>query len=302
MAGGAEVVVLDVAASQPGLAVRRGHLEVFFLGDDEHVGRMGPRRGIGLARGDQLLAAVLAERFEHHEAQLAFLRGPLHEQAVVHERRDAVQHVDAKVFERIADSLRGFERAASGEDRQTAEELLLGRRQQVVAPLDRLPKGLLALRQVPRPAGQELEGPFDPGEQLGGRQDLHARGRELDRERQAIEPAADLDHRAGVLRGQREVGPAGRRALDEQRDRRAIHQGRWREQRAGRRERERRDRKLLLAVDVQALPAGHEDRQRRAGVQQVLDERGRIRHLLEVVEEQQRRAAAAQVLGDRALE
>ena len=34
----------------------------------------------------------------------------------------------------------------------------------------------------------------------------------------------------------------------------------------------------------------------------MLDERRRIRHLLEVVEEQQRRAAAAQVLGDRALE
>ena len=128
MAGGAEVVVLDVAASQPRFAVRRGHLEVFFLGDDEHVRRMCPRRGIGLARGEQLLTAVLAERFEHHEAQLAFLRGPLHEQAVVHERRDAVQHVDTKIFERIADSLGGFERAAAGEDRQTAEELLLGRR------------------------------------------------------------------------------------------------------------------------------------------------------------------------------
>ena len=34
----------------------------------------------------------------------------------------------------------------------------------------------------------------------------------------------------------------------------------------------------------------------------MLDERRRIRHLLEVVEEQQRRAAAAQVLGDCALE
>ena len=85
VAGGAEVVVLDVAASEPGLALRGGHLGFLFLGKDEHVRRMRPRRGVGLARGDQLLAAVFAERFEHQETQLAFLRGPLHEQAVVHE-------------------------------------------------------------------------------------------------------------------------------------------------------------------------------------------------------------------------
>ena len=133
---------------------------------DEHVGRVGALGRRGLAVLEQPLPAVLAERLEHDEARLAVLGRPLHEQAVVHERGDAVQDVDAQVLAGIADGLRGLERAASGEHRQAAKELLLGRRQQVVAPLDRLAQRLLAFRQVARPAGQQLERPFDARQQL----------------------------------------------------------------------------------------------------------------------------------------
>ena len=81
---------------------------------------------------------------------------------------------------------------------------------------------LLPFRQVARPAGQQLEPSFEPGTQLRRRQDLHARGGQLDRQRQAVQPAADVGDGVGVPRRQREVGPAGRGALHEQRDRRRI--------------------------------------------------------------------------------
>ena len=39
----------------------------------------------------------------------------LHEQAVVHERGDAIQDVDAEILEGVAHGLGGLERAAAGE-------------------------------------------------------------------------------------------------------------------------------------------------------------------------------------------
>ncbi len=103
----------------------------------------------------------------------------------------------------------------------------------------------------------------------------------------------------GVLRRQREVGPAGCGPLDEQRNRCALHQRRRRGERIGSREREGRDRELLLAVDVEHQAAGHQNLQRGTGVEQLLHERRGIGHLLEIVHEQERPAEAAKMLGDR---
>ena len=79
---------------------------------------------------------------------------------------DAVEDVDAQVLAGVADGFRALERAAAGEDREAAKERLLGRRQQVVAPLDRPAQRLLAFRQVARAAGQQLERPLDAGQEL----------------------------------------------------------------------------------------------------------------------------------------
>ncbi len=120
--GGAEIVVLDVAASQPRFAFGRAHLERLFLGEDEHVRGVRALGRRGLAMLEQPLPAVLPERLEHDEARLAVVGRPLDEQAVVDERGDAVQDVDAQVLAGVADGLRRLERAASGEDRQAAKE------------------------------------------------------------------------------------------------------------------------------------------------------------------------------------
>ena len=55
---------------------------------------------------------------------------------------------------------------------------------------------------------------------------------------------------------------------------------------------------LLLAVDVEHQPAGHEHLEGGAGVQQLLDDGGGLGHLLEVVHHEERRAAPAKVLRD----
>ena len=135
--------------------------------------------------------------------------------------------------------------------------------------------------------------------QFARRQDLDAGGGQLDRQRQAVQPAADLDHRAGVFRRQREVGLDCGGPLDEERNRCAVHQRGRREQRARRRQRQGRDRELLLAVDVERQTARRQHLECRTGVQQFLDEGCAIGHLLEIVHEQERPAEAAQMLGDR---
>ena len=114
----------------------------------------------------QPLPSVLAERLEHDEARVAVVGHALDEQAVVDERGDAVEDVDAEVLAGVADGLGRLERAAAGEDREAPEQRLLGRRQQVVAPVDRAAQRLLALRQVARAAGQQLEPPFDARQQF----------------------------------------------------------------------------------------------------------------------------------------
>ena len=99
------------------------------------------------------------------------------------------------------------------------EELPVLRAEQVVAPVDRRAERLLARRLVARPAGEQLEAPLEPGEQRLRREQLRARGRELDRERQAVEADADLGDRGRVRGRHGEVGLDRLRALDEERDR-----------------------------------------------------------------------------------
>ena len=106
-----------------------------------------------------------------------------------------------------------------------------------------------------------------------GRQDLDPRRGQLDRQRQAVQPAADLDDRVGVARREREVGPGWRRPAG-RRARSTRTPSAWpaRTTRSASGSGKRRDRKLLLAVDVQHQAAGHEHLERRAGVEQFAHE------------------------------
>ena len=165
------------------------------------------RRAARLLLGEAL-ACEFADRLEHREPPL-----PFPDEALVDERGQGVQVA-------LAHGLGRLERPAPGEDREPRQSLLLVLLEQVVAPGDRRPQRLLPFGCVPGPAGEEREPLLQPSEQGIGRQDLDARRRQLDRERQAVEAAADLGH--GAVRG--EAGSNG--------SRRARRRAPWRRPRA----------------------------------------------------------------------
>ena len=84
-----------------------------------------------------------------------------------------------------------WERAAAGEDGETGEDALLLGREQPVRPVDRRAQRALPLGKVARAPRQEWQPLLEPREQRGKRKDLDSGSGELDRERQAVEPAAD---------------------------------------------------------------------------------------------------------------
>ena len=144
-----------------------------------------PRRGL-LAAGHQPLPRELTHRLEHQVARLIPAVRQQVDQALVDERRHAIQHIERTVAARVADLPRGVEREAAGEDGEAPEERLLVRGEQVVAPGDRVAHRLLPGRQVAVAARQERQAPLQPGQQCRRREDLDAGGGQLDRQRQAV--------------------------------------------------------------------------------------------------------------------
>ena len=59
--------------------------------------------------------------------------------------------------------------------------------EEVVAPFDRRPQGALSVRDIASTRGQQIEAMPEPLNELLGSQHFHARGRELECERQTVE-------------------------------------------------------------------------------------------------------------------
>jgi len=136
--------------------------------------------GVLVVGGRQLLARVLANRLEKEEAAVAQCL----QQARVLERRHRVE-VGA------ADLLGRGEREAAREDPELSEEPLARIVEKLVAPGERLAQRALARRRVACARRQQRQSAVEPMQQLVGTEQTRARGGELDRERQAIEAAAD---------------------------------------------------------------------------------------------------------------
>ena len=141
-------------------------------------------------------------------------------------------------------------------------------------------------RAAPHP--QELQAVVQAGGKAFDPKHLDARGGELDGQRQAVKPAANLDDQRGVRVGQREVFDGRSHALDEQ-----LHGGKSRRlggRQPGRRLRaaERCEAVLAFTRYPERFPAGRQDayawrsaekRRRQAG--------HRLDEMLAVVEQQQ---------------
>jgi hypothetical protein len=143
---------------------------------------------------------------------------------------------------------------------------------------------LLPGGRVARAAGQQHQPVGQARQQCLGRQHAHARRRQLERQRQPVQPPADLDDRLRVVGRQHEGRAHCLRPRDEE-----LHRGCLRQPRGigAVRQRQRRHRVFLLGGQAQRHAAGGQHRQVRAGVEQRADERGGVDEMLEVVEHQQ---------------
>ena len=174
------------------------------------------------------------------------------------------------------------------EDGEAAQHQAFEVGQQPVAPIERRLQGLLPRRRRARPDPQQGQALVEQGGGLLQAVGLDPPGGELDRERDAVELAADRDDDRGFRIGQLEVGAARRRALDEQPGRGKCLGGRGGERLAVRRTGERLEAVDVLAIDLERLATGREDVDLRSGLEQACDQhRDGIDEMLAGIEDQQ---------------
>ena len=160
----------------------------------------------------QLPGRVLPDRLQHGEPESTAVElGPA-DQAVVHERAQDLEHVEVGA----ADGLGGLQRPPAREHRQPGEQPLLVGVEELVAPRDRGLQRALAFGEIASAAGEHRQALLESRRQRVQIEDPHPAPRELERERQAVEPCHDLRQRGRLLPGDPEPGPRGRGAFDEQ--------------------------------------------------------------------------------------
>jgi hypothetical protein len=165
------------------------------------------------------------------------------------------------------------------------------------APLQHRLQTLLPGRTV-APTGQQLEAPVEPLDDLVDLEQRAAPSRQLQRQRQTVEPLAQPGHRRGVAFVQHETGPGRRGALDEEAH--GIAAGN-RVRRGPLGQGQRRHLQDTLAFNAQGLSTRGQEHQPRAVQEQPVGQgrRGRL-HRLAVVQHQQLRPV--QQVGQQALD
>ncbi len=167
------------------------------------------------------LGRILPDRLEHYQARLAARHIGLSDEALLEERRERFHHVDVATHLLVC---RGRDRlhrreVRVGKDREDLEQALLPGIEELVAPFDRRPQRLLPLGQVAGRAPEQLEPASEPITQRFRREQPQAGRSELDRERQAVEPTADVADRGRVVVVELKVGTDCPGSIDEELDR-----------------------------------------------------------------------------------
>ncbi len=215
---GAEVVELVVETVEP-VDHRRTTQRVLGLGGKRRVdGQVSVRHRRRLVGFDQLLAGVLADRLEHPVAgRGAAIRK--HERAI-HEAGQAVREVDRIDLPVVVADDPGSHghRPPAREHGQAPQQPAVLVREQVPAPVDQRVQRLLARDRGPAATGQEPEPVTEPEGDVLGRHRRHPGRGQLDRERDAVEPATDLRDRRDVRGVEHERWIGAGRALGEQPD------------------------------------------------------------------------------------
>ncbi len=138
---------------------------------------------------------------------------------LVHQRDQRLESGSRRFPIAGADAGCRLEPAASRKDRKPAKQHAFAILEQRVAPLERRRQRLMARRNVALRRREHVEVLRDPHLQFAQAERRKARRRKFDRERDAVEPPADLGDRAGGLIVELEVIVGGVRALREEVDR-----------------------------------------------------------------------------------
>jgi hypothetical protein len=114
-----------------------------------------------------------------------------------------------------ADRFRRFQVPAAGEHRQLPQQASLRLAEEVVAPLDECSQRLVTRQRCAAAPGEQAKPVIEPVVELLDRQRLHAGCRQLDRQRNTVQPLADLDDSERIRARQRESGLTQDRAINE---------------------------------------------------------------------------------------
>ena len=163
--------------------------------------------GVGVGVFGLPLGGVLAHGLEHGQTL-----------AVAYQQLFGDQGVE-RVERCVGHSLGHRDTRARWEDRHPGERQALGVGEQVEAPVDRGAKRALAVGGVSRSAHEHAERMIEASGEIRWRQQPNACGGELQRERQPVQPPADLGDVRGVVLIDDEVRGAGSGAVDEHRHR-----------------------------------------------------------------------------------
>ena len=254
-------------ALEPTRLVAARQAELCFLRQADEVLEMPAPCLVALVGRTQPLEGVVAHELKQGEARLVGLA--LRDKALVDKRGEPLQDGSFDT----ADGFGRRKRAPACEHAELREEPLRIGVEQVVAPVERQAEGPLVPRRVAAPAGEELEAISEPGEERHRRKQLGSRRGELDRERQAVEPYAQLGDRGRILLGQGEARIGGLRARDEELRRLVLG--------------ERRHGVLVLCSKVKRRAARHDHSQSRRCNEEPRHQRRGREHLLEIVDQQQ---------------
>jgi hypothetical protein len=156
-----------------------------------------------------------------------------------------------------------------------------------MTPHNRLPQCLLPIWEIARTTGEQGEPPVEASQECGRGEQLEARSRQLESERQPIQAPADLGNRHGVVIGKREVriGVLGSRSKQLHR----WHQSEFRMSDWSSRfwQGEWRHWDLALSTEPQADTAGRQDGETAATRQQFSDEGHCREDVLAVIQNQE---------------
>ncbi len=200
----AEIVVLASESTLPFDPVAPHDVGNGQLAEARVVHGVGRAYPFAVAVLIEVLLGVLADGFQQPVARVDPL-GVSDHQGTGDQCRHELEHIVGLDPAARGHGFGGLEIEPAREDAQPLQQQLLTLVEQLVRPVDGRPQRLVTLHGRVLAAGEQPEPRIETTRQLGRGEHRDARGRELDRQRDPVQPSTHLRHRIGVRRVEREA-------------------------------------------------------------------------------------------------